>query len=239
MPLSTTAGVSGDQADVDQQQDRRKAAMTEEERADRCGRGKEPDHRPLDEPAERPHQQERQHEIERQLAQPEPRVRAHHGEDADARHRQRRIRPRDEAGSRRAGERIDRAPQDRQREDDVGTGQQEDLAKAQLLVIVRVGTDAERAGHEFAHPPMLRYSRGVKPEDGRPGSPSPPRPSTGQLIGGFLAGLDHARRGEPKTPAQIEEQYNEPWSSADGLTVEGLEDPVDRPERPDRSGAKL
>ena len=67
----------------------------------------------------------------------------------------------------------------------------------------------------------------------------PSRPSAGQLIGGLLAGLDHALMGRPKPPAQIEEQYNEPWASADGLTVEGLNDPVDRPEKPDRSGAKL
>ena len=69
--------------------------------------------------------------------------------------------------------------------------------------------------------------------------PLPSRPSAGQLIGGLLAGLDHALTGRPKPPAQIEEQYNEPWASADGLTVEGLDDPVDRPEPPDRSGAKL
>ena len=63
--------------------------------------------------------------------------------------------------------------------------------------------------------------------------------SAGQLIGGLLAGLDHALMGRPRPPAQIEEQYNEPWASADGLTVEGLDDPVDRPDQPDRSGASL
>jgi len=55
----------------------------------------------------------------------------------------------------------------------------------------------------------------------------------------LLAGLDHALTGRPKPPTRIEEQYNEPWASADGLTVEGLDDPVERPEPPDRSGAKL
>ena len=69
--------------------------------------------------------------------------------------------------------------------------------------------------------------------------PLPSRPSAGQLIGGFLAGLDHALMGRPKPPAQIEEQYNEPWASADGLTVDGLEDPLERTEQPDRTGAKL
>ena len=67
----------------------------------------------------------------------------------------------------------------------------------------------------------------------------PSKSSAGELIGGILAGLDHALTGRPKTPAQIEEQYREPWASADGLTVEGLDEPVERPEPPDRSGAKL
>ena len=67
----------------------------------------------------------------------------------------------------------------------------------------------------------------------------PSRSSAGPLIGGLLANLDHALTGRPKTPAQIEEQYREPWASADGLTVEGLDEPIDRPEPPDRSGAKL
>ena len=78
----------------------------------------------------------------------------------------------------------------------------------------------------------------MKPKSDDP-EPLPSRPSAGQLIGGLLAGLDHALTGRPKPPAQIEEQYNEPWASVDGLTVEGLDDPVGRPEHPDRSGAKL
>jgi hypothetical protein len=67
----------------------------------------------------------------------------------------------------------------------------------------------------------------------------PAKPSAGELIGGMLAGLDQALTGRPKTPAQIEEQYREPWASLDGPTVEGLDEPIDRPERPDRSGARL
>jgi hypothetical protein len=38
---------------------------------------------------------------------------------------------------------------------------------------------------------------------------------------------------------QIEEQYGEPWATADGVTVEGLDEPIQRREPPDRSGAKL
>ena len=67
----------------------------------------------------------------------------------------------------------------------------------------------------------------------------PSRPSAGELIGGFMAGLDQLITSRPKTPAQIEEQYREPWASANGLTVDGLDDAIERRESPDRSGAKL
>ena len=69
--------------------------------------------------------------------------------------------------------------------------------------------------------------------------PLPSRPSAGELIGGFMAGLDQLITARPKTPAQIEEQYREPWASANGMTVDGLDDPIERRESPDRSGAKL
>jgi hypothetical protein len=85
---------------------------------------------------------------------------------------------------------------------------------------------------------FVRYGGGVKRKTDDP-EPLPSRSSAGELIGGILAGLDHALTGRPKPTPQIEEQYNEPWASADGLTVEGLDDPVERPEQPDRSGAKL
>ena len=85
----------------------------------------------------------------------------------------------------------------------------------------------------------VRYGGRVKPKNDEPEALSS-KPSAGAMIGGLLAGLEHAVTGRPKTPAQVEEQYNEPWASADGLTVEGLEDPIDRPEPPpDRSGATL
>lgn len=67
----------------------------------------------------------------------------------------------------------------------------------------------------------------------------PSRPSAGMSIGGFLAGIEHLITGRPRTPAQIEEQYREPWNSAEGVTVDGLDEPIERPEPPDRSGAKL
>jgi hypothetical protein len=80
---------------------------------------------------------------------------------------------------------------------------------------------------------MKRHKPDAEPE------PLPSKSSAGELIGGFLAGLDHALTGRPKPMPQIEEQYGEPWATAEGVTVEGLDEPMERPERPDRSGAKL
>lgn len=75
--------------------------------------------------------------------------------------------------------------------------------------------------------------------DRPPSKPLPSRPSAGQVIGGMLAGLEGIVTGRPKAIPQIEEQYEDEWASAGGLTVEGLDEPIDRPERPDRSGARL
>jgi len=85
----------------------------------------------------------------------------------------------------------------------------------------------------------VQYRGSVKPKR-NDSDRLPSKPSAGPMIGGLLAGLEHAFTGRPKTPAQVEEQYKEPWASANGLTVEGLEDPIERPKPPpDRSGAKL
>jgi hypothetical protein len=67
----------------------------------------------------------------------------------------------------------------------------------------------------------------------------PSRPSAGTVIGGMLAGMEHAITGGPKPVTQIEEQYRDPWAAADGMTVEGLDDPIERRVPPDRSGARL
>ena len=83
---------------------------------------------------------------------------------------------------------------------------------------------------------MERDTSDREPE---PGEPLPSKSSAGELIGGFLAGLDHALTARPKPVPQIEEQYGEPWASAEGVTIEGLDEPMERPEKPDRSGAKL
>jgi RimJ/RimL family protein N-acetyltransferase len=78
--------------------------------------------------------------------------------------------------------------------------------------------------------------RDVPPEGD---APLASKPSAGHVIGGVLAGLEQMVTGRPKSVPQIEEPYGEEWASAEGVTVEGLEQPVDRPEPPDRSGARL
>jgi hypothetical protein len=70
-------------------------------------------------------------------------------------------------------------------------------------------------------------------------SPLPSHASAGQLVAGILAGIDHLILNRPRPVTQIEEQYREPWASLDGLTVNGLDEPMERPEPPDRSGARL
>lgn len=83
------------------------------------------------------------------------------------------------------------------------------------------------------------YRERVKPDKPYEPEPLPSRSSAGELIGGFMANLDHLLTARPKPTTQIEEQYREPWASANGVTVEGLDEPIERPDRPDRSGAKL
>lgn len=67
----------------------------------------------------------------------------------------------------------------------------------------------------------------------------PSRSGAGQLVTGILAGIEHLIANRPRAVPQIEEQYRDPWATTDGLTVDGLDEPIDRPEPPDRSGARL
>lgn len=69
--------------------------------------------------------------------------------------------------------------------------------------------------------------------------PLPSRPSAGHAIGGMLGMLGHLIANRPRPVTEISERYREPWDSADGVTVEGLDEPMERPEPPDRSGARL
>ena len=67
----------------------------------------------------------------------------------------------------------------------------------------------------------------------------PSKPSAGQLIGGLLAGVEQVVTGRPRPPAQIEEPYRDEWASIEGVTIEGLEEPGERAEPPDRYGARV
>ena len=69
--------------------------------------------------------------------------------------------------------------------------------------------------------------------------PKKSRSSAGELIGGFLGTLDQALTNRPRNVAQIEQRYREPWASVDGVTIEGLDEPIEGPDAPDRSGARL
>ena len=79
----------------------------------------------------------------------------------------------------------------------------------------------------------------VMPRSKDSDQPLPSRSGAGQLVAGILAGIDHLIANRPRPVPQIEEQYHDEWASADGLTVDGLDEPIERPERPDRSGARL
>lgn len=69
--------------------------------------------------------------------------------------------------------------------------------------------------------------------------PLPSNPAAGQVIAGLLAGVDHLVVNRPRPVTQIEEPMHDPWASADGMTVEGLDEPMDRPEPPDTTGARV
>ena len=84
----------------------------------------------------------------------------------------------------------------------------------------------------------MAYGPGVEPRK-RPGTPLPARASAGQVVAGILAGVEHLVANRPRPVTEIEERHRDAWNEADGLTVEGLDEPMERPERPDRSGARL
>lgn len=73
----------------------------------------------------------------------------------------------------------------------------------------------------------------------RRSKPLPSSPSAGHVVAGFLAGVEHLVANRPRPVTEIQEQHRDPWNAADGLTVEGMDEPMERPERPDRSGARL
>lgn len=73
----------------------------------------------------------------------------------------------------------------------------------------------------------------------RESEPLPHNASAGQVVAGMLAGVEHLVANRPRPVAEISEQHRDAWNAADGLTVEGLDEGIDRPEPPDRSGARI
>ena len=69
--------------------------------------------------------------------------------------------------------------------------------------------------------------------------PLPSHPAEAVLIGGILGALDHLLLKRPRPVTQIEEPYSEPWATLNGISVEGMGERIERPEPPDRSGARL
>lgn len=69
--------------------------------------------------------------------------------------------------------------------------------------------------------------------------PLPSQPSAGQVLAGILAGVEHLVANRPRPVAEIAERHRDPWNRANGLTVDGLDEPIERPEPPDRSGAQV
>ena len=67
----------------------------------------------------------------------------------------------------------------------------------------------------------------------------PSRPSAGVVIGGFLAGLEGMVTNRPPVVAQIEEPLGRERFERHGFVIDGLDDPIERREPPDRTGAKL
>lgn len=81
--------------------------------------------------------------------------------------------------------------------------------------------------------------RGRMPRRRDHDTPLPSQPSAGSIVAGMLGALERLIANRPRPPTQIEQEYTDPWATKDGLTVEGLDEPMDRPEPPDRSGARL
>lgn len=65
------------------------------------------------------------------------------------------------------------------------------------------------------------------------------KPSAGVVIGGFLAGLEATVNNRPPIVAQIEEPMRRERFERHGFVIDGLDEPIERPEPPDRSGARL
>jgi hypothetical protein len=67
----------------------------------------------------------------------------------------------------------------------------------------------------------------------------PSRASAGVLIGGMLAGLEHAITNRPPIVAQVEQPVGREQFERHGFVIEGPDEPIERAEPPDRSGARI
>ncbi len=84
----------------------------------------------------------------------------------------------------------------------------------------------------------MAYGGGMSTRE-RAAKPLPSKSSAGQVVAGILAGVEHLVTNRPRPVAEISEQHRDRWNAADGLTVEGLDEPMERPEPPDRTGARV
>ncbi len=73
----------------------------------------------------------------------------------------------------------------------------------------------------------------------QPDEPLPSRSSAGEVVAGLFGTLDHLILHRPRPVTEISEEYHDPWATADGVTVEGLDEPMEHPEPPDTTGARL
>lgn len=72
-----------------------------------------------------------------------------------------------------------------------------------------------------------------------PDEPLPSNPSAGAVIAGLLGTLDHLILNRPRPVTEISEEYHEPWATANGITLDGLDEPMEHPEPPDTTGARI
>jgi len=108
------------------------------------------------------------------------------------------------------------------------------LVREAQVYVYRGATD--ELGEAIANGDWVEWAEREQPPE-RDALPS--LPSSGGTIAGILGTIDAALTNRPRPVPHIEERYDEPWATANGITVDGLEEPVDRPEPPDITGARV
>lgn len=125
--------------------------MAEQERGDRSEAGPDRDAAAGREPAQDPHEDERQGHVRNELADGEPPITARQSEGDQARERDADIEPRD--GSRACGPHrpIKRTPGRRERRDDQGRDEEEQFPQPGVLVVIGCGSDGQQPAEGFTH----------------------------------------------------------------------------------------